>query len=156
MLQGKKFTKSDEQELALNGSKRTYPFYVAGIPIEFAKKFECKITIYADNKFFASVLQKAILEENRISVVHKKVTIPFITKLLGENPIICHIDDHSLGDFSHASHFVVLEKSTEKFFFLIDPWSGKRKKIAKNTLVEAINSLKTQIKMCPLLISIRA
>jgi hypothetical protein len=38
MLREKKITEVQEQELALNGSKRTYAFYVTGIPLEFAKR----------------------------------------------------------------------------------------------------------------------
>jgi ABC-type bacteriocin/lantibiotic exporter with double-glycine peptidase domain len=156
MLNGKKFTEQDEKELALDGSERTYPFYVVGIPMEFVKKFNCRITIYADNKFFASVLQKSFMQEKRVSVVHKKITDAFIGELLKTQPIICHIDDHILGDYSHASHFIILEKTTKKFIYIIDPWSGKKKRIINTKLEKAISDLKNQVKMCPLLFSIEA
>ena len=64
--------------------------------------------------------------------------------------IICHIDDHYLGDFSHASHFVVIEKATESKFMVVDPMHGKKKWISEKTLDNAIQDLKNHIKMCPL------
>lgn len=154
MLQGKRFTEHDEQELALKGSRRKYPFYVVGIPMEFAKKYDIRIKVYVDNNFFTTQLQKAIIGNKKINVVHKKINSIFISELLKENPIICHIDDHALGDYSHASHFIILEKATEKFIYVIDPWSGKRRKINKLTLADAIKDLKYHVKMCPLLFSI--
>lgn len=156
MLRGKRFTKHDEQKLALYGSKRTYPYYVVGIPMEFVKKFNCKITIHVDNKFFTSILQKSFMQEKRVSIVHKKITDTLIVELLKKHSIICHIDDHALGDYSHASHFIILERVTKKFIYVIDPWSGKRKRIINTRLEEAISELKSQIKMCPLLFSIEA
>ena len=51
---GIKFTEKIEQEIALLGSKRTYPFYVVGITAEVAKKYKQKIRVIADNKYFAN------------------------------------------------------------------------------------------------------
>lgn len=149
-----KFTEADEHELALQGSRRTYPFYVVGIPMEFTKKFNRKLTVYVDNKYFASTLQKAFLSDKRINIIQEQITQPLIKALLEKKSVICHIDDHVLGDYSHASHFVVLEKATEKSISIIDPWSGERKKISSNTLQQAIEDLKTQVKMCPLIYSL--
>ncbi|MBI5044584.1 MAG: hypothetical protein HZC02_01550 [Candidatus Levybacteria bacterium] len=154
MLQEKQFTKFDEQELALKGSSRKYPFYVVGIPEEFVKKYDGNIKIYADNNFFATTLQKAFIGNKKIHVTHKKIDMAFITELLNEKPLICHIDNHALGDYSHVSHFIILEKATKEFVTIIDPWSGKKKKISKSTLTEAISDLKNHVKMCPLLFSV--
>lgn len=79
MLQRKKFSNLDEQELVLRGSSRDYPFYVVGIPTEFVKKYDVKIKIYADNNFFTTSLQKAFLGNMKISVVHKKINISLST-----------------------------------------------------------------------------
>jgi ABC-type bacteriocin/lantibiotic exporter with double-glycine peptidase domain len=91
-----------------------------------------------------------------VITVHKKINLQFIAEVLNKKPLICHIDDHALGDYSHASHFIVLEKATEKSVQIIDPWTGKRKKINKFTLERAITELKNQVKMCPLLFSVEA
>lgn len=156
MLRGKPFTETEEQGLALRGSKRKHQFYVAGIPLEFVKKYDSQVIVYADNKYFANVLRDIFLPYKRISVIHKKITLSLIKELLEDGPIICHIDDHSLGTYSHASHFIVLERATYKFVQIIDPWTGKRRKITLSKLDESISDLKNQIKMCPLLFSLNA
>lgn len=153
MLLEKPFTVIEEQNLALSGSKRTHQFYVAGIPLEFTKKYNSQINVFVDNKYFAKVLGGIFSSEKRINVIQKKITIPLIKDLLTNGPLICHIDDHALGDYSHASHFIVLERATDKFVQIIDPWTGKRRKITLSKLDESISDLKNQIKMCPLLFS---
>ena len=154
MLQGKQFAEHDEQELALKGSNRNYPFYVVGIAAEFVKKYDGKVNIYADNSFFTKTLQNAFIGNEKINVVHKKITMPLLKELLTEKPLICHIDNHALGDYSHASHFVILEESTEEYIHIIDPWKKKKKMISKSTLIEALYDLKSHIRMCPLLFSL--
>lgn len=156
IVRGRYFTATEEQDLAIRGSHRTYPYYIVGIPWEFLKQFNFKVAIYVDNKFFASILQQIFSKEKRVSIIHKKITISHITELLHKQPLICHIDDHALGDYSHASHFIVLEKATETFISIIDPWSGLRRRISNATLEKAIRDLKTQIKMCPLLFTLEA
>lgn len=146
----KTFKKEDEQQLALKGSQRTYPFYVVGITAEIAKEYKTKIQVFADNKFFTDVLKKSFKDKN-IAVSHEKITISLIRKLLAKNRLISHVDIHGLGDYSHASHFVVIEKANGKTFTIIDPWTGKRRNITEMTLEKAISELKNEVKMCPLL-----
>lgn len=147
------FKKEDEQQLALNGSQRTYPFYVVGITAEVAKEYKAKIKVFADNKFFTDILKKSFKNKN-ITVEHEKITTGLITKLLEKNSLICHVDIHGLGDYSHSSHFIVIEKTNGKVFTIIDPWTGKRRKISGDTLEKAISELKNDVKMCPLLFKI--
>lgn len=154
MLREKPFTEIEESDLALRGSKRVHQFYVAGIPLEFVKKYDSQINVFVDNKYFANILGDIFSSDKRISVIQEKITIPLIKDLLINGPLICHIDDHSLGDYSHASHFIVLEQATDKFVQIIDPWTGKRRKITFSKLDESINDLKNQIRMCPLLFSL--
>lgn len=150
------FSEADEQRIALNGSKRIYPFYVVGVPMEIAKEYKKKICVVVDNRYFTKILQDAFLKEKNIRVLHKPITLGLIKNLLEKQPLICHIDDNILGDYSHASHFIVLEKATENTVFIVDPWSGERKRISNDTLVRAIRDLKTHMKMCPLIFSITA
>lgn len=110
----------------LKGTSRKYPFYVVGILSEVYKHFGKKITIIADNKFFADKLRDSF-HNKKITVLHHKINPEFIREVLEKRPIICHIDDHHLGDYSHASHFVVIEKATEKKFLIVDPMPGKKK-----------------------------
>ncbi len=146
----KVFKKEDEQRLALKGSQRTYPFYVVGITAEVAKEYRTRIEVLADNKFFTTILKKSFDNKN-IVVSHEKITTALVRKLLPKNQLICHVDIHGLGDYSHSSHFIVIEKVSGKIFTIIDPWSGKRRKITEETLKRAISELKNEVKMCPLL-----
>ena len=145
------FTKEKEQQLALKGSQRTYPFYVVGVTAEIAKEYKTKIQVLADNKFFTNVLRDSFSEEKSINVEYQKITPALIRKLLNKNLLVCHIDTHALGDYSHASHFIVIEKVSGKVFTIIDPWTGERRKITEKTLERAIKELKNNVKMCPLL-----
>ncbi|HMS22553.1 MAG TPA: hypothetical protein PKA38_02200 [Candidatus Levybacteria bacterium] len=154
MLRQKHFNEFDEQKLTLDGSKRIYPFYVVGIAMEFVKQFNSKLSVYVDNKYFASVLKDAFKEQKSIEVIHQKNTLSFISEQLNKQPLICHIDDHALGDYSHASHFIILEKATNKYIEIVDPWFGKRKMISNKTLENAIHELRVHVKMCPLIFSI--
>jgi len=139
-----------EQELTLKGSLRSYPFYVVGIPTEFANAFQARIRIFAHNKYFTGFLEKAFRRQKRISVQHHKITHEFLRALLRQHPIVFHIDDHYLGRFS-GSHFVILEKELPNDrVLLIDPWTGKRKRLSFAKLEESMESLKTHMKMCPL------
>lgn len=154
MLREKPFTECEESDLTLRGSKRVHQFYVAGIPLEFAQKYDSQINVFVDNKYFADILRGIFSSDKRISIIQKKLTIPLIKDLLINAPLICHIDDHSLGDYSHSSHFIILEKATDQFVQIIDPWTGKRRKLKLSKLEESLSDLKTQIKMCPLLFTI--
>lgn len=156
MLRNKQVTQIQEQDLALKGSKRIHQFYVAGIPLEFVKQYDAQVIVYVDNKYFANVLEEIFSQDRRLSIVQRKITLSLIKDLLESGPLICHIDDHSLGDYSHASHFIILERATDKFVQIIDPWTGKRRKIFLAKLDDSISDLKNQIKMCPLLLSLKS
>jgi hypothetical protein len=142
------YSPKDEEEILLKGMRRIYPFYVVGVPKEVFNHFGKKITILVDNKYFTNFLHKSFNDKN-LTVQHHKINIALIRKLLQKTPIICHIDDHHLGDYSHASHFVVIEQATEKFL-IVDPMHGEKKWISEETLEKAIQDLKKHIKMCPL------
>lgn len=147
---GIEFDSLIEQDICLKGSQRSYPFYVVGLPVEIAKTFHIRIQVLVDNKYFAGILSKAFNKKS-FDVEHQKITILLLKKLLQQGPLICHIDDHFIGNYSHASHFIVLEKCRKNNIVIIDPYTGKRKLMKDVQLNEAIQSLKKRIKMCPLL-----
>ncbi len=149
MLRKEPFSKEDEKDILIKGMERSYPFYVTGIPQEFSKKFNIKLNIIVDNAFFTNELKKSF--NNNITVQHNKITLNLIKELLKHQPIICHIDDNYIGDYSHASHFIILEKATEEYIQIIDPLTGKRSNLSNKKLEASIKSLKDHIKMCPLL-----
>lgn len=153
---GQPFDAADEQDLAVRGSRRNHAFYVTGIPTECARRFGVQIRVLADNAYFAKILARAFEKEKGIAVEHAKVAAQSIRALLAQRPLICHIDNHLLGDVTHSSHFVVLEKELPgDRVLLIDPWTGTRKRVKWARLEESIGSLKTRIRMCPLLFALR-
>lgn len=147
-----KIREKDEHELALKGSSRIYPFYIVGVPMEVSKKFNQKINIFVDNKYFTNVLKKSFNEN--FNLTYQPITLKFIRNTLKTSPLICHIDGHDLGDYSHFSHFIVLTKASDKFIEYIDPLNGKLAKMTDKKLENAIFSLKSHIKMAPLLFEI--
>lgn len=150
---GRLCTEQEEQALALSGSLRTYPFYVVGIPAEFSKRYHIAVRILADNTYFAGRLRDAFAGHDGVHVEQAKVTLPLIRKELQTHPLICHIDNHALGDSSHSSHFVILERELPKDRILVvDPWSGKKRRMRMAMLENAIHDVKNHLKMCPLLL----
>lgn len=144
------FTAKDEEKVLLKGMSRQYPFYVSGIPQEVFNYFKKKIIIDVDNKFFTKILAKST--KRGITVKHHKITTQHIRTLVNTSPVICHIDDNYFGDYSHASHFIIIEKATEKRFQIVDPMHGTKSWISNKKLESSILSLKKHIKMCPLLL----
>lgn len=145
------FTESDEEKLAVKGSKRTYPFYVAGVTAEITKNFKKDIKVIVDNKFFAGVLSKVFNDIDQISINVDRVNIKNIEKYLKYGPLICHVDIHGLGDYSHSSHFIVVEDIKGEKVGIIDPLSGKKSYIGNSKLVIAIQEVRGVVKMSPLL-----
>ena len=153
MLKGGKAGKQAEKDILIKGMDRKHTFYVVGIPKEFSAKFGKKVTIIVDNKFFTGKLKELFGET--ADVMHEKITVELIKKLLDKQSLICHIDDNLLGDYSHSSHFIVLEKIHRGRIVIIDPIFGKRTAISEEKLAKAIESLKKHVKMCPLIMFIK-
>lgn len=145
------FNKKDEVKLLIDGMNRKYLFYVVGCPTEIFEKHKKKIGIVVDNKYFTDVLIKEFNDKENFNIFHEKINTKTIGRFLEKGPLICHIDDNYLGDYSHASHFIILDKMTDKMITIVDPMTGKRGSISHKKLEDSINSLKNHIKMCPLL-----
>lgn len=152
---GNKFDREDERKLWESGSNRKYLFYVVGIPQEFSKKFHIGVEVLVDNKYFTKNLTNAFGVGSKCKVRHQKITIESICGYLRECPMICYIDGHILGDYSHCSHFVVLEKELGgERILVVDPLTGKKRRLSFAQIDQSILSLKKHIKMCPLLFRI--
>lgn len=143
-----------EQEVYLEGTKRTNRLYVVGITKEISKRFKAEIEIFVDNKYFTEVLKEFFTGQKDISVYQQKITLNFLLKLLKVTPLVCHVDIYSLGERFHQSHFILLERISGKKIVVIDPACGKRRYFSLMKLEEAIISFKRHLKMCPLLFSL--
>lgn len=147
------FSREDEQNLFERGSSRIHPFYVVGVTQEFSNMFHRTIEVISDNAYFTAILAKTLKPTSQYIVQHQRLTISVVRSFLKTSPVICHIDNHILGDYSHTSHFIILEKELSNDRILVlDPWTGKRKRLSFLQLSQSIHSLRNHIKMCPLLL----
>jgi len=146
-----KFGPKDESELLLAGMNRQYLYYVIGVPKEIFKRYGKKIGIVVDNEFFTNDLIKGFGDKENFNIYQGKINLETIRGLVGKGPVICHIDNNYLGDYSHASHFVIIEEIIGDKVSIVDPVDGKRKTVSSKVLIDSIDSLRYHIKMCPLL-----
>lgn len=140
---------SREKELqllfdGLSGLKDSYAF---GVLEAFVKTYNKEVTLFVDNKYFTNFLIKKS-NSPQITVVYKPVNLEF------ETPFIVYLDSQVLGGYSHAPHFVIVEKIVGDICQIIDPWEGKRRRVKKEVSLASINSLKNYLKYCPLVIKI--
>jgi len=144
---------SIEQRIFFEGEKRKLDNYVSNMLFSFVGNTKLSLEVFVDNKYFAESLSKELKRQQKsIIIVQQKITAALIDKMLEKGEVILHIDDNYLGDYSHASHFIVIERKVGDKYSVIDPISGTRKTISQPKLEASILSLKAHIKMCPLLI----
>lgn len=138
---------NQEKELSLlfAGLKGLRDSYAFGILEAFVSSYARPVTLFVDNKYFTNFLRKNNYS-SLINIVNKPVNLDF------ETPSIVYLDSQVLGGYSHAPHFVIIEKMVGDVCYIIDPWEGKRKRVKKEKLTEAIKSLKYYLKYCPLVI----
>lgn len=148
---GKIPTRKNEELILFKGMDREYEFYVVGLCEEFVNLADVRLSVYVNNNYFTNVLKKSFKNKN-INITYKKIDLLTIQELLEKGPLIIHIDDNALGDYSHASHFIFVFGFSGRFFKIINPWDGKIKRVSKKKMLEAIKLLRTHIKMCPLII----
>lgn len=145
---------SIEERVFTEGEKRRFDYYLSGILESFVDNTMLSVEVLVDNKPYTDELTKSQNKKNkRIKIRNEKISISLIKKLVAIQPIIVHIDDNFVGDYSHASHFVVVAAlRPDGKFEIADPWDGKRKFLTEEKLWNAITSLKDQLKMCPIVI----
>ena len=151
MMISKMNDQSIEERIFMEGEKRRHNYYLRGIIDSFVDNTMLSVEIIVDNKYFAEEVAKP--KSKNIKVINEKITLELIKKLLETQAFIIDLDDNFLGDYSHASHFVVIEKVLPNGKFqIIDPSSGGKKMLTAEKLENSISSLKNHIKMCPLII----
>lgn len=144
---------SIEQRIFFEGEKRRLDSYLSNMIFSFVDNTKLSLEIFADNKFFTEKLKGELKRQQKsILIENKKISISFIDKLLERSDIILHIDNNLLGDYSHSSHFIVVERKVADKYNIIDPLTGTRKNLSASKLEEAISSLKSSVKMCPIII----
>jgi len=145
---------SIEERIFFEGEKRDYDLYLNSTLVSFVDNTKLTIEVIADNKYFANELTSTLKRYRKSIVVsQQKVSAKLIAKLLETSAVILHIDENSLGAYSHSSHYVVVEKNLPSGNFQIfDPMTGRGKVLTPEKLDTAILSLKNHLKMCPVVI----
>lgn len=146
-----------EEKIFFDGEKREYDFYLNSILASFVKNTEKSLEVFVDNKYFAGKLSDNLKKlSNKIMVVYKPINSNLIIETLDAGPFVIHLDNNYLGDYSHASHFVVVNGvRKDGKLEILDPADGKRKYLTLEKLDESVNSLKKHIKMCPVIITVK-
>lgn len=151
MMISKMNDQSIEERVFMEGEKRHHAYSLRGFLESFADNTMLSMEVIVDNKSFAEDISKP--NNKNIKVRQEKITLALIKKILETQALIIHLDDNVLGDYSHASHFVVVEKLMPNGKFqVIDPMTGGRRILSEEKLQNSIDSLKSYIKMCPLII----
>ena len=144
-LGGVEITREKELKLLFDGLAGLKDSYAFGVLEAFVRTYNKPVTLYVDNKVFANFLIKNS-QTSLINIVHKPINLEFPT------PYIVYLDSQVLGGYIHAPHFVIVEKIVGETCHIIDPWEGKRRRYSKEKITEAIKSLKSYLKYCPLVI----
>lgn len=145
-----------EEKIFFEAEKSDFDFYLNSILASFVKNTGKSLNVFVDNKFFSEKLFNNLKKySNKIIIVHKPINSDLIIETLNIGPFVIHIDDNYLGDYSHASHFVVANSiRKDGKLEILDPADGKRKYLSMEKLLESVNSLKKHIKMCPVIITV--
>lgn len=146
-----------EEKIFFDGAKRDYDFYLNSMLASFVKNTGKSLEVFVDNKFLTGKLSVNLEKySDKINIVHKQINPDLIAETLKTGPFVIYLDDNYLGDYSHASHFVVVNSvRKDGRFQILDPANGKRKYLTANKLSESVESLKKHIKICPIIIRVK-
>jgi hypothetical protein len=151
LLAGKKITKRKEDSLLLNGINNFRESYALGVTDEFVDKYKIDVNVFIDNKTYSDFLKNRI-KSKRIRIFHKRINSELLKKINGH--YILQIDHQILGVYSHCPHYIIVKIKDKSRFEVFDPWTGKITCVKKEKLISAINSLRSYLRYCPVLISL--
>ncbi len=152
-IKGTSFKLEDEQELLFKGILFAREIYHIGILNEFSTKFNLPLKVWVGNKYFTKVL-KNLPVNRKLEIEFQRINIPFIQKIIHKQKLfILHLDIYYLRHSVHAPHFVLVEKMIGDKIVIIDPWKGKRFYFTIERITKAIDSLRTYLVFCPILVT---
>ncbi len=146
-----------EEKIYLEGENRKYGYYLNDMLASFVKYSGKSINVLVDNKFFTKKLAQDLKEPpKQIRIVHRKINSETVSDIVRKQPAVVYIDYNFMGDYSHSSHFVVVNSiRKDDHFEIFNSIDGKNKFFTAKKLDNAIFSLKNHIKMCPIIITMR-
>ena len=138
----------DVLEYAFNFSKDDFAI---GHFDYIAKKYDIKLDDYWDNKNYCDYLRKMKISK-KINILHKKIDLNIVNKLIKKSPIILQIDSYAFWKITHCSHFVIILEKNKKGYKIYDPWFGKTFQKSTKEVSKGIISLRNLLKFYPQII----
>ncbi|HIA91928.1 TPA: hypothetical protein EYO12_02315 [Candidatus Saccharibacteria bacterium] len=144
-------TRDKEKAILSEGLFKLRENYTLGCLMAFLKEYpENKIKIYVDNNYYLEVLNGWV-NHSQIEMLHKKNDAKLLSEL--EPPFIVYVDNNITDGWTHLPHFMMITRSTDKFFDVFDPWTGATSKMSKQKILEGIELLRSHVKVCPFVIT---
>lgn len=154
ILYKQSFSRDDELYILCNGMKGYRESYAHAVAQAFVEKTGREIEMYVDSKASTKQFLK-VNKSKRMKITYQKITPRFLKELIKtKSPIAIYLDLYLLNRKHHLPHFVLLEKLDNKAV-IIDPWGGKRRYLEKVKFMQAVKSLKTYIRLCPIVIVVK-
>lgn len=143
-------TREKEQSILGEGLLRLRENYTLGCLLAFLDRYEDKsATIYVDNNLYLGILRKWV-NHPRINMLHRRNDDSLLSSLAA--PFIVYVDNNITDGRTHLPHFMMVTKSTERFYEVFDPWEGRVMRMSKSKLLSGIEQLRDHIKICPFVI----
>jgi hypothetical protein len=134
--------------------------FIIGHLAKACKDFGLKLDWIADSKILFDFAKKRKVPKE-VSLSFHKIDLKFIDSMLGK-PVIVFLDQFQLWQKSrgryykcHWPHFVIVKRKIRGSYEIIDPSTGKKRKISKKLLSKAISSLRNHLWLSPQIIQIR-
>lgn len=151
-LGGIQITREKELELIQNGvSKPRDGYYAFNMLSAFVERYSFYANLYVDNKYYSKYLSK-FNKNKEITIFHQLITEDFISQQ--RKPFILYCDWYSFEDYTHAPHFIVVERQEGIHAFIFDPWVGEIIKMKKKKILDSVLELEKRFNFSPLLITL--
>lgn len=144
-------TREKEQEILSEGLFRLRENYTLGCLMAFLEHYTNKsVTLYVDNAYYLDVLRQWVTHP-RIDMIQAKNDQTLLDSL--EAPFIVYVDNNITDGWTHLPHFMMVTKTTNKFYDIFDPWEGKVSRISKKKILDGIELLRSHVRVCPFVIT---
>jgi hypothetical protein len=104
-------------------------------------------------KIYANYLKKFNANKS-LEISYQLITEEFISKITA--PFILYVDWFDFEKYTHAPHFIVIEKQDINYITILDPWRGIKTKVSRKMILKSVMNLKTVLGFSPLLITLNA
>lgn len=152
-LGGIEINREKELELIRNGvSKPRDGYYAFNMLLAFIEQYNSDVNLYVDIKPYSNYLNR-LNNNKRLSISHQFINKDFLSKQ--SRPFVLYVDWYDFEGYTHAPHFIVIEKQQGASMTIIDPWAGKRIEIEKEKILNSILNLKKRFFFSPLLITLK-